>query len=609
MMTTYHSSSSNINDSGGCAAAIMRAYCYQPRILYASTFVWLTCVGGPFLAPFLKHEGNLSSEQIGTALAIQQICIMLTSSAGGLWADHLEATVCPGRGRAIVIAFGVTMSTLSFLLHGIRYLIIDTNTTTNSDDWYNHPHYHIALQAIYGMSVSLIFPVLDGLTIASLETQNKRQEYGKERLHGPIWWAIANLLLSPFLDKVGFIVCYPLGIVTYIIVMVSLIVYDTGVQQQNTAATTTTTTTNRIPSFSPISPPLPGDVGCSDEDGNYRDNDNENHTNQNHRQQQQKTRENNEGTTEMDGTCHPADATYYDVSTAAATAASPRKVTTSTTSTTMTSLQCRNDEEDSQQQKQKQQPHLSMVQLFRILFITGTNAAFIVCLMCVSSGQAIVDNLAFLFFENLGSSYVLLGCTVVVKIAFEIPVFYYGDYLLRRYGSNTVLVAGSISYFLNALAYTWIPFGAVKYVLLLEPLHGITYGTVQIAMVEFAAKSLPMGYEASGQGIVYFFRELGGVAGLILGGYADAIIGPRTMFRISALVVLVGTMVLVIKMLCVRRTWKKEHATTPADSNSNNSTTRIELLYSYDDMNREEREREEQDHQLQQRQEQHIELT
>mmetsp|Transcript_55304 Transcript_55304/g.61832 ORF Transcript_55304/g.61832 Transcript_55304/m.61832 type:complete len:92 (+) Transcript_55304:103-378(+) len=52
-------------------------------------------------------------------------------------------------------------------------------------------------------------------------------------------------------------VCYPWGMVTSLIVIVSLLGYDTGVQQHPNTATTTST--NQISSFSPISPtPLPG---------------------------------------------------------------------------------------------------------------------------------------------------------------------------------------------------------------------------------------------------------------------------------------------------------------------------------------------------------------
>jgi len=309
------------------------------------------------------------------------------------------------------------------------------------------------------MSISLVFPVLDGLTIDFLARSDQRQNYGKERLHGPIWWAVASLILSPLLDRVGFTVCYPLAIGALLFVILTLVLYDG------------TTRTQQRMEFTVLS------MGDDEQD----------------------------------------DARGEETVT-------PEASTNGTT---------------------HERTRLPLVTLIKTLVVSG--GAFLVCLTCISSGQAIVDNLSFLFFEGLGTSWMVLGLSVVVKIAFEVPVFYYGEYLLTRVGTNKLMIVGCVCYMARVLAYTYIPFGKVKYVLLMEPLHGITYGTVQIAMVEFAAQSLPTGNEAAGQGLVYFFREFGSVVGVAFGGWTEHVLGPRVMFRISALIVFVGSCVLLAR--------------------------------------------------------------
>jgi MFS family permease len=60
------------------------------------------------------------------------------------------------------------------------------------------------------------------------------------------------------------------------------------------------------------------------------------------------------------------------------------------------------------------------------------------------------------------------------------------------------------------------------------------------AAVAFVAQFMPVGYEASGQGLVYVIRGVGSATGLWLGGWATDELGARTMYRASAVLMLVG---------------------------------------------------------------------
>ena len=102
------------------------------------------------------------------------------------------------------------------------------------------------------------------------------------------------------------------------------------------------------------------------------------------------------------------------------------------------------------------------------------------------------------------------------------------------------------------MGYSLLPTGHVVLVLLLEPLHGVTFACAQMSTVHFVASSphMPKGSEASGQGLLGVFKGLGSVTGLLLGGVLEESLGPRIMYRIFAAIVAVGMAILAVGSCC-----------------------------------------------------------
>jgi MFS family permease len=186
---------------------------------------------------------------------------------------------------------------------------------------------------------------------------------------------------------------------------------------------------------------------------------------------------------------------------------------------------------------------LSTPALFRLLVASVYSAVFFLALFCLSSGQSVVDNLIFLFFETLGSSYVLMGYTIVLTVAFEIPIFQVADSWLETYGAGNMLLLAAFCYCGRVVGYSYIPANQVAWVLFLEPLHGITYACTQSSLVHFAGEALPPGYEATSQGLANVFRGLGSMSGVFIGGYAMDAFGPRITYRAFACIVLFGSLI------------------------------------------------------------------
>ena len=403
----------------------------RPRILYSVIFAWLAICGGRFIAPFLEHEADFSDTLIGFAVAMQIGITSILGTVGGSWADVMERKY-PNQGRSYVIISGVVGGSVFFLMHGTWRLFPGV-------PFFQSTLWHMTLRFLYATSVSVVSPVLDGLTLARLEREpNKdKSDYGEERLHGAIWWGVTNLVMGPFIDWLGFPALYMFAALATLASIVVMQIYVRG-QMQDAS---------------------------------------------------QRTDSNNETKSEDD------------------------------------------------------EHRLPIWSLLQIIFGTVAASAFIFSYFCLSSGFSVVENLVFLYFESLGGSNSLDGLTVALTVIFEIPIFYLAPTLLRKFGPFVLLQIANAAYVTRVIGYTLIPTGSVYFVLLLEPLHGVIYGCSQTGAVEFVSKLMPLGYEASGQGILYLFRGLGGISGVSLGGFLQEQLGARVMYGTFAAIVAAGALV------------------------------------------------------------------
>jgi Na+/melibiose symporter-like transporter len=203
--------------------------------------------------------------------------------------------------------------------------------------------------------------------------------------------------------------------------------------------------------------------------------------------------------------------------------------------------------------------NLQFLSFFAIFGSSCFSITFLIARVTLASGQAVVDKMVFLFFEYLGSSFTLMSLTVVLTVIFEIPIFHVAPAILERIGASGMLLLASFSYITRVIGYTLVPSGKTPLVLFFEPLHGVTYACSQSAGVDFASKLIPEpGMEASSQGFLQFFVGAGSAVGLLFGGFMEENFGPKTMYRVSSLVVLIGSLIFVGPMIQNQSTNKEQ---------------------------------------------------
>ena len=163
---------------------------------------------------------------------------------------------------------------------------------------------------------------------------------------------------------------------------------------------------------------------------------------------------------------------------------------------------------------------------------------------------AIVNTYLFLYMDELGASKTLMGFSMLVATISEVPLLFFSNRLIRRFGPLGLLVLALFVSGLRLLLYSVVhyPTGIV----VIQCLQGLTFPLVWVAGVAYSNDHAPVGLNATAQGLFgSMLMGFGAAAGNFLGGLLIDAYDIRTMFLTMGLITLVSliTLVLVEKRL------------------------------------------------------------
>ena len=176
--------------------------------------------------------------------------------------------------------------------------------------------------------------------------------------------------------------------------------------------------------------------------------------------------------------------------------------------------------------------------------ICWTTMAFFLLVFSLGIGTTLVESLVFLYFsEDLHASNLVCGVSVVVTVVFEFPLFYFSDTVLARTNVHVLNVIAVVAYVVRVVVYTLVP--SPWFVLLVEPLHGVTYACHKLACVQYIADvtSRSKGLDATAQGMVTSAKSLGSFLGSFVGGIVMERYGSAAMYRGAAALVTIAASV------------------------------------------------------------------
>ncbi|KAL3797719.1 hypothetical protein HJC23_000264 [Cyclotella cryptica] len=479
----------------------------KPRHLYLILFTYYALSGGRFTAPFLEHQLGLNQNwMIGSALALQILVGSVGSSYFGILADKWDARRSVGgtrgcRGRLIIMFGGLVVSTVATLLHGVASMVLwnTDDTTVGRSESASLPIailvYHLVLRCIYALGISATSPVLNGLTLARLQRDGRdSNEFGKERLYGAISWGVANAFFGVAIDSWGFFIVYLTSILSFVACSVGFYLYAKADDARSLSEDQRSTgeTDDR---------PVQDETKSIDESLGLV-----------HLQNDDSQQFNEE-----------------------------KKFSDEDYSMHKKSNQFNNNTNDESPPKQ-----FTFSFLFQTISNQQTpllNISYIIALFTLYIGMSVVENLIFLYFEFLGGSNSLCGLTVAVTVLFELPIFHFAPNILKRMKSPVwMFQLGCLAYVVRVIGYSMIPESHAPWVLLFEPLHGVTIGFVLTGSVAFVDSLMPKGYESSGQGFLSTVMGLGQFVGLCIGGLLEG----RVLYRVLAGIVSLGGIILAV---------------------------------------------------------------
>ncbi|KPI85237.1 hypothetical protein ABL78_5690 [Leptomonas seymouri] len=158
---------------------------------------------------------------------------------------------------------------------------------------------------------------------------------------------------------------------------------------------------------------------------------------------------------------------------------------------------------------------------------------FIFAATMMGTGYSFIDNFLFLFLNELGGSKFLMGLTVVLTVSTEIPLFQMSERLHQTFTERQMMAIAMSVWTFRVVCYSLLR--APWWVLLIEPLHGVTFSFMWLPSVHLIARAFPPKLSSSATGVLFTFTSgVGPMIGNLAAGTLYSLVGPRKMFLCAA---------------------------------------------------------------------------
>ncbi|GAB9477628.1 hypothetical protein Gpo141_00014737, partial [Globisporangium polare] len=158
---------------------------------------------------------------------------------------------------------------------------------------------------------------------------------------------------------------------------------------------------------------------------------------------------------------------------------------------------------------------------------------FVIVLLAGIMG-GLVDNFLFLYLFNLsGNNANLVGVIIAIETTSELPLFFYANHIISRFGTPKCIFAGLIAYGIRLTMYVFVqnPWLALP----VEIMHGFTYGLLWAAFTNYVYQSAPAGTEGTMIGLLAAVQKgMGSGVGTLVGGYIYENFGARAMWKVAS---------------------------------------------------------------------------
>jgi PPP family 3-phenylpropionic acid transporter len=177
------------------------------------------------------------------------------------------------------------------------------------------------------------------------------------------------------------------------------------------------------------------------------------------------------------------------------------------------------------------------------VFINRQWAVFLLLSFIAGVGLTTINSFLSPYLNELGISQSFMGIALLISIIGELPVMFFSNHLLKRYGTYPLLGIATVISGVRLLLYAGA--NSTQGLLIFQLLNGLTFPLFMVAAVSHANDISPEGMKATGQGVMNAVASgigpaIGGfVSGLLMGS-----IGGQIMFLSIGAVMLLWVMVI-----------------------------------------------------------------
>ncbi len=145
----------------------------------------------------------------------------------------------------------------------------------------------------------------------------------------------------------------------------------------------------------------------------------------------------------------------------------------------------------------------------------------------------------FPYMAEMGSSKSIMGIASMVATVTELPIFFFGNRLVNRFGARGLFILSLALMGIRSLLFAWA--STPLAILVLQVLGGTLFPAMWLAGVAYADENAPEGLKSTAQGL---FGAMSFGCGSAVGGFVGGLllesIGGRGLFLVFGLAILVG---------------------------------------------------------------------
>lgn len=146
--------------------------------------------------------------------------------------------------------------------------------------------------------------------------------------------------------------------------------------------------------------------------------------------------------------------------------------------------------------------------------------------------------------QAMGAKQGLIGIAVVTGTIVEIPFMFYSPHLLRRFGSERLLMIAIVLAVVRFFLLGWMP--SPEWAIPINILNGPAFVFFWNSAVTYANKMAPPNLAGTTQGLLSSLTALAGVVSSLLSGWLFDLVGPTNLYIVMGFICLAGLILFVV---------------------------------------------------------------